>query len=113
MKDNKGQALVEFIIILPLLLLIIISIIDFGNIFTKKYSLENDLDTIVDLYETQEYSKINDYTNNKNIEINYKEENNFLTINLSKDIKIYSPILNTILGNSYSVNVDRSVYVKR
>ena len=113
MKDKKGQALVEFIIVLPLLVLIIISIIDFGNIFTKKYSLENDLDTVVDLYETQEYSKINEYISNKDIKIDYKEENDFLTISLSKDIKIYSPILNTILGNSYIVNVDRSIYVKK
>ena len=113
MRDSKGQALVEFIIVLPLLVLIIISIIDFGNIFIKKYSLENDLDTVVDLYEIQEYSKINEYVNNKDIKIDYKEENDFLTINLSKDIKIYSPILSIILGNSYNVNVDRSVYVKR
>lgn len=113
MKDSKGQALVEFIIVLPLLVLIIISIIDFENIFTKKYSLENDLDTVVDLYETQEYSKINEYISNKDIKIDYKEENDFLTISLSKDIKIYSPILNTILGNSYIVNVDRSIYVKK
>jgi len=41
MKNNKGQALVEFIIILPIFLLLIISIIDFGNIISKKYSLEN------------------------------------------------------------------------
>ena len=37
MKNNKGQALVEFIIVLPILLLIIISIVDFGNIISKKY----------------------------------------------------------------------------
>ena len=39
MKNSKGQALVEFIIVLPILLLIIMAIIDFGHIFTKKYSL--------------------------------------------------------------------------
>ena len=33
MKNSKGQALVEFIIVLPILLLIIMAIIDFGNIF--------------------------------------------------------------------------------
>ena len=39
MKNNKGQALVEFIIILPIFLLLIISVIDFGNIISKKYFL--------------------------------------------------------------------------
>jgi hypothetical protein len=33
MKNNRGQALVEFIIVLPVLLIIIMAIIDLGNIF--------------------------------------------------------------------------------
>ena len=51
MKMNKGQALVEFIIILPVALLLVLGVIDFGNIIYKKYTLENDLNTVVDLYQ--------------------------------------------------------------
>ena len=35
--NKKGQALVEFILILPVLLLILMAMIDIGNIFLKKY----------------------------------------------------------------------------
>ena len=52
-RDNmnkKGQALIEFVLILPVLLLIIIMMIDVGNIFIKKYELNKDLETISDLY---------------------------------------------------------------
>ena len=48
-RDNmnkKGQALVEFILILPVLLLIVMAIIDIGNIFLNKYDLNKDLDTV-------------------------------------------------------------------
>ena len=38
MKKNKGQALVEFIIIIPVLLLLLMGMIDFGNIIHKKYA---------------------------------------------------------------------------
>ena len=41
--NKKGQALVEFILILPVLLLIIIGMIDIGNIFLSKYDLNKDL----------------------------------------------------------------------
>ena len=41
--NKKGQALVEFILILPVLLLILMAMIDIGNIFLKKYELENSL----------------------------------------------------------------------
>ena len=54
MKNNKGQALVEFIIILPVIILLIMCIVDFGNIISNKYKLENDLDTVVKLYENND-----------------------------------------------------------
>ena len=56
-RDNmnkKGQALVEFILILPVLLLIIIGMIDIGNIFLSKYDLNKDLENVVNLYQNGE-----------------------------------------------------------
>ena len=110
MKNNKGQALVEFIIILPIFLLLIISVIDFGNIISKKYSLENDLDTVVDMYKSDDYTSINTYIANKDIKINYSDKEEFLNIELTKDIKIISPMLNLIFGKNYNISVSRDIY---
>lgn len=110
MKNNKGQALVEFIIVLPILLLIIMAIVDFGNIFTKKYSLENDLDIVIDMYKEGNYNDINSYINNKNISVNYEKDDKFIIINLSKTIKINTPILNNILGKNYKLKVSKVIY---
>lgn len=110
MKNNRGQALVEFIIILPIFLLLIISVIDFGNIISKKYSLENEIDIISDMYNKEKYEDINAYTKEKDIIIKYENKNDLLVINLSKDIKIISPMLNLILGNTYEINVEKSIY---
>ena len=110
MKNNKGQALVEFIVILPILLLIIMAIIDFGNIFTKKYSLENDLDIISNMYKENDYTGINDYVNSKDININYEKDNGFIIINLSKTIRVNTPILNNILGKDYNITTSRVMY---
>lgn len=110
MKNNKGQALVEFILVMPVFLLIIIAVIDFGNILSKKYSLENDLDTVYDMYQSQEYEKINSYVNNKDLKISYEEDNEFLIINLSKDVKVTSPMLNIVLGKTYKINTSKAIY---
>ena len=110
MKNNKGQALVEFIIILPIFLLLIMSIIDFGNIITKKYSLENDIDIVSDLYKNSKFQEINEYLDEKNIEINYKNKDEFLVISLNKQINITSPLLNLIIGKQYDVSVEKSMY---
>ena len=110
MKNNKGQALVEFIIVLPIFLLLIMSVIDFGNIISKKYSLENDLDTIVDMHNKKDYTSIDTYVTNKDIKINYKNNNNLLNIELTKDVKIVSPMLVVIFGDSYEINTSRNIY---
>ena len=109
MKNNKGQALVE-IIILPILLLIIISIVDFGNIISKKYSLENDIDTIASLYEEEKYDEINKYTSDKNISISYKKDNDLLVITLNKDVNIISPLVSVVTGKTYKVSTEKSIY---
>ena len=36
--NNKGQALVEFVLVLPIILMILFAIVDMGMIFTKKAS---------------------------------------------------------------------------
>lgn len=41
LKNEKGQALVEFALVLPLLLLIVCTIIDFGWIFYNNISINN------------------------------------------------------------------------
>ena len=110
MKNNKGQALVEFIIVLPILLLLIMCIIDIGNIFVKKYSIENDLDVVYDMYKAKDNNGINNYVKEKSLEINYEKDGEFVIINLSKTTKINAPILNNILGHDYKIEVSKTIY---
>ena len=110
MNNNRGQALVEFIIILPIFLLLILALIDFGNIITKKYSLQNDLDTVSSLYQDKKYSNINSYITDKNIKISYTTKEDLLAINLRKEVKVMCPILNLIFGSTYEINVEKDIY---
>ena len=48
--NRKGQALVEFVLILPILIFILFAIIDFGNIFSTKNTLENNSADIIELF---------------------------------------------------------------
>lgn len=110
MKNNKGQALVEFIIVLTILLLLIMTIIDLGNIFVKKYSIENDLDVVYDMYKSGDNNGINTYVKEKGLEINYETKEEFLVINLTKTTKINTPILNNILGHDYKIEASKTIY---
>jgi len=108
--NNKGQVLVEFIIILPVLLLIVLAVIDFGNIISKKYELENNLDTVCDMYISNDNESLEKYLNDIKAEIKIDNTNEFTKITLEKTIKITSPLVNIIIGKKYKISVDKTIY---
>ena len=110
MKDKKGQALVEFIIIAPIFIMMIMSMIDLGNVIYKKYHLENELDYVVDLYREGKRDEMNNYALNNEFKTNIQKNNDIVTIELSKDVVIYTPILNVVMSNPYKIMVDRVIY---
>ena len=54
MKNSNGQALVEFVLILPVVLIILMYLIDASKIISYKTSIENDMNMIVNLYQNKE-----------------------------------------------------------
>ena len=50
--NKKGQALVEFVLILPVFLFLLFSIYDFGMMFTTKNKLESDSSDIVSAFKS-------------------------------------------------------------
>lgn len=108
MKRNSGQALIEFVVILPVFLLLVLNIIDFGNILYEKYELENNLDYIVDLYYEGKIDEVNNYSQSKNIIINYAINDS--KIEIKKKVTVNSPGLNLILKNPYFITTERHLY---
>ena len=104
---NKGQALVEFVLILPILLIILMYIVDASKIISYKIDLENDMNVVVNLYESNK-EELNEYLTKNNIQISYKKENNLTEITLKKQTKYTMPILKNILGNN--IETKRTIY---
>lgn len=107
---NKGQALVEFIIILPVALLLVLGVIDFGNIIYKKYTLENDLDTVVDLYQNDQAQAMNDYVTKNNLSLNIDSGEEYVTVSISKRVRVYTPGLGQIINNPFAIETKRVIY---
>lgn len=110
MKNNRGQALIEFVLILPVILMILLYIIEFGRITLKKHELESDLDLIVTLYNENKNQEINNYARSNNIDVTYQTSNELTTIEIKKEIKSNMPLVNKILGNK--INTKRIIYEK-
>ncbi len=110
MMNNKGQALVEFIIIIPVFLFILFAIVDIGNIIYQKYKLENDIDVIADMYVSNENNKINTYLSNIAADVKFENNDKYITITLEKNININTILLNNIIGHNYKITVDKTNY---
>jgi hypothetical protein len=113
-KKDKGQALVEFVLVLPVFMMLILAIIDFGRIIYIKNNLENKTDdALTYLRDKRPYEEVKaiinkDVTEEINISLTYGQDN-YLTIQLSEEIAIFTPGLNYILSNPYEVSVERIV----
>lgn len=108
MKKNSGQALIEFVIILPIILVILLYIIEFGRITLKKYELESNMELIAELYKDNKQEEMNDYINTNNIKIEITKNNELTTIIIRKSIKTNMPLINRILGNN--IETKRTIY---
>lgn len=109
MKE-KGQALVEFILIMPIMLLIFVALIDIGNIFVQKYNLNNSLETVTDIYQNNNSKELKAYVAKEEINYNIDESSNLTTITVTKDLKITAPGLAQILGKNYTIEAKKTIY---
>lgn len=107
-KDRKGQALIEFVLILPILVLLLLGIIDIGNMFIRKSELENKVTDIVHVWEKQETSieeleKLFEKEDLK-IETIKNTTTSFITIQVKDKVSFITPI-----KKDYTIEVKRVI----
>ena len=110
MINNRGQALVEFIMVFPILMIILMAIVDFGNIFLNHYRLENTLEKVESLYLDNKIDDINAMITKDNITLDITKEGEYTKLTLTKSLKINTPGLNLIIGNPYKVLASQFIY---
>lgn len=105
--NKRGQALVEFVIILPILLLLIFAFIDLGRIIVCKNHLEGVMSEVasLDSEDALRYVK-----NDSDYDITYNVKiDNYKNITLETKLNLITPGLKNILKNPYTVKVERSI----
>ena len=111
--NKKGQALVEFVIILPIFLMLVFTVIDFGRVIYVNNNLESINTDVVDFYKngkTKEEinSIINNNEDNKvDISINVRE--NYTDVIVSKEIKPITPGLSLIAEKVFKCKSQRVI----
>ena len=107
MKNKRGQALIEFVLVLPVLLLLIFAFIDFGRIIVCKNHLEGVMNEVSSLEELDAKNYLKRDTDYKiSYDVKIDEDKN---ITLTTKLDLITPGLKSILKNPYVVKVERSI----
>ncbi len=107
--NRKGQALIEFVLILPVFLFILFAIIDFGVIFSTTNDLESDSADIIELFKNgTSVLELEEMYNDSNIVIS-NMENNYYRVTVSTSVNLITPGFNRLFGDPYIINVERVV----
>lgn len=96
--NRKGQALVEFVLVLPILIFILLLVVDFGRLMIMKNHLESILSTV---------DKNTTIINDKEYKINIEHENNYIVLRTCTNV--YTPGLSKILGNPACVTTSKEI----
>lgn len=110
--NKKGQALVEFIIILPIMIFVLLAIVDFGIMSYNKNRLENMIDDVSKMYKNNETTEeINKFIKDNDKDITYQINNKekYITIKLSKKYKTITPGVDKMFKIS-NIDVEREIY---
>lgn len=98
--NKKGQALIEFIIILPIFIMLMLAVFDYVRIYSEKSNLESVIEDVI----------LSNELNDDNITVLKELDDEKTKYTLNKSIDIYSPVISVIIGNKYVVSVSRVIY---
>ena len=106
--NKRGQALIEFVLILPVLLLIIFAFIDFGRIIACKTHLEGVMNDVIEIKDEEKIDKY--LKTDSTYRIKYSSHSSDVkVITLEVKLALITPGLKNILHNPYRVIVERSI----
>lgn len=108
-QNNKGQALVEFVLILPIILMILFIIIDFAHVHYERNHLESVLNDVI--YMIKDVKASNEIKSTLDEDVNYVVTNNtdFANVVMTKEVLLVTPFSNLFFDNPYLIKVERTI----
>ena len=108
--NKRGQALVEFVIILPIFLVLVLGVIDIGNILYHRTMLEGVMTDVVSLYESgHNEEEILEKIDVEHVTLEIQKNTDTVELQLLQELQMITPGFNLIFGDPYQLDVSRSI----
>ena len=109
MKNKKGQALVEFVLLLPIIIFVIFVVVDFANVYYNKNKLEGMVSDISLLVSNEKESEITKIIDNPKIKHDISYDGEYATITLKQEVNLVTPFSSVVLDNPFYITVERKI----
>lgn len=123
LKNNKGQSTVELALVLPILILILVGILEFGLVFKTSIQLNygaNELARAISLnasaaevaeLQTYVFSDLDSTNLNLSVLPNTAVKGQPITVTITYSYKWITPLINNLLGDQINLT-GKSVIIK-
>lgn len=110
--NHYGQALIEFVLLLPIFVFMLFALIDLGKLFYLKNSMESKMEDVITIYSTEKniayvQEKLN--LTKEKMDLKIQNEENYLHFFLEKEIDFITPGFHLIFKNPYKIETKRVI----
>jgi len=126
LKNSKGQAMVELVLILPILLLLIFGIIEFGRIFSTQLIITSsareavrkaavgatDADILLNAKNSASVLDSSQMVVTITPAESARSRGDAVTVYIEYPVKIYAPIISNFVGDPYLVSAQAVMRVE-
>ena len=110
MKNNKGQALVEFVLLLPIIMIVMFLVIDFATIFYDRNHLEGTINNISEMVkENISEERIKKAIDDKSVTYTVTYSDNMATIKMEKEVTLVTPFSSTFFKSGFKIKTERII----
>lgn len=96
-KNRRGQALIEFVLILPILVLLLLGIMDIGLVLVRKSELDNKVADIIKVWEQEDSStdELEGLFKEEvlKVEISKNTTTSYVTVKVKDEVNLTTPII--------------------
>ena len=109
-SNNSAQALVEFVLLLPIIIMILLVVIDFASIFYNRNHLEGVLNDVVAAYSSDiTKSELTKIIDNPHITYTISKDGDLTIIKLEQSINLITPFSNVFFKDPYIITTKRTI----
>ena len=109
--NKKGQALVEFVLLIPIILMVLFVVIDFASIFYDRNHLEGILnDVVLMAQENVSEIEIKKAINDPSITYSLEKNGQFAVVKLKKEVNMITPFSNVFFESPYVIKTERTIF---